>query len=79
MGRFGARRRTSFKTVPTIATDVSGHPLQGHDCAGASVFGDACLIHINDVHDDATLEHLGQSDFCLKRRLLHGYLLSWAS
>jgi hypothetical protein len=45
-----------------IAADVGGHALQGHDGDGASVFGDAGLLGVDDVHDDAVLQHFGKAD-----------------
>jgi hypothetical protein len=32
--------------------------LERHDGDGASLLGDARLLDVDDVHDDATLEHL---------------------
>jgi hypothetical protein len=43
--------------------DVGGHALQRHHRAGAGLLGDAGLVGVGDVHDDAALEHFGQSDF----------------
>ena len=43
-----------------LPADVGGHPLQGHHRDRARVLGDLGLLGGNDVHDDATLEHLGQ-------------------
>ena len=38
------------------------HALQRHHRGGAGLFGDAGLLHVHHVHDDAALEHLGQAD-----------------
>ncbi len=45
----------------TVAADVGRHPLERHhrDCSG--VLGDLRLLRRDDVHDDATLHHLGES------------------
>lgn len=47
----------------TLGPDVGGYALEGHDGAGPSLFGDAGLVGVNDVHDNAATEHLGQTDF----------------
>jgi len=47
----------------TLGPDVSGYTLEGHDRAGPGLFGDAGLVGVNDVHDNAASEHLGQAHF----------------
>ncbi len=44
-----------------FGADHGGHALERHDGDGAGLFGDARLLDVHDVHDDATLEHLGQA------------------
>ena len=44
-----------------VATDVGGHALERHDGDGAGVLGDLGLLGVDDVHDDAALQHLGQA------------------
>ena len=44
-----------------VSTDVGRNPLEGHHRRCAGVFGDLCLLGVDDVHDDATLEHFGQA------------------
>ncbi|CAB4940446.1 unannotated protein [freshwater metagenome] len=44
-----------------VATDVGRNALKCHDGNGAGIFGDTSLLGVNDVHDDATLEHVGES------------------
>ena len=44
----------------TVAPDVGRHPLEGHHGHGAGVLGDLGLLRVDDVHDHAALEHLGQ-------------------
>ncbi len=41
--------------------DVRRHALEGHDRDGAGILRDARLVGRDDVHDDAALEHLGQT------------------
>ena len=44
-----------------VAADVRRHPLERHHRGGAGVLGDLGLGRVDDVHDDAALEHLGQA------------------
>lgn len=44
-----------------VLADIGGDSLEGHDGAGTSFFGDAGLLGVGDVHDDAALEHLGET------------------
>ena len=46
-----------------LGADHGRHALQSHDGGGAGLFGDAGLLDVHHVHDDAALEHLGQADF----------------
>lgn len=46
-----------------LGADVGGDALEGHDGAGAGFFGDAGLLGVDDVHDDAAFEHLGEPGF----------------
>ncbi len=43
-----------------VASDVRGDPLEGHHGRCSGVLGDACLPGVDDIHDDAALEHLGE-------------------
>ncbi len=45
----------------TRRTDVGGDTLERHDRDRSGVFGDLGLFSIDDVHDHAALEHLGQA------------------
>jgi hypothetical protein len=45
----------------TLRADVGGHALERHHRDGARILGDLRLLGIDDVHDDATLEHLGHA------------------
>jgi len=42
--------------------DIRRHALERHYRASPGVFGNLSLLGVGDVHDDATLEHLGQAD-----------------
>ena len=46
---------------PTLRPDVGGYPLEGHHGHRARILGDLRLVGVDDVHDDAALEHLGES------------------
>ena len=46
-----------------LGTDVGGDTLKGHDRAGTGLLRDAGLFRVDDVHDDAAAEHLGQAHF----------------
>ena len=41
-----------------LGADIGGNALQRHDGHGAGILGDAGLLDVDDVHDDAALEHL---------------------
>ena len=45
-----------------FGADHGGDALEGHDGDGAGLFGDAGLLDVHDVHDDAALEHLGEAE-----------------
>jgi hypothetical protein len=40
-----------------------GNALESHDGGCAGLFGDARLLDVHHVHDDAAFEHLGEADF----------------
>ena len=46
-----------------LRPDISGHAFKCHDGDGAGVLCDAGLLGRHDIHDDAALEHVGQSAF----------------
>ena len=50
-----------MRATPPSRADVGGHALERHDGAGAGVFGDLGLLGVGDVHDDAALEHVGET------------------
>ena len=41
--------------------DVGRNALERHHGAGSGVFGDARLLGVGDVHDDAALEHFREA------------------
>ena len=47
----------------TVFADVGGDALKRHDRGRTGLFGNDCLLGVDDIHDDAAFEHLGQSDF----------------
>ena len=44
-----------------LGADVGRDTFQGHNGAGSGILGDPRLLGGDDVHDDAALEHVGQS------------------
>ena len=44
-----------------LGADHRRYPLQRHDRGGAGALGDDGLLGAHHVHDDAALEHLGQT------------------
>ena len=50
--------------------DVGGDALQGHDRHGARRLGDPRLLGVDDVHDDAALEHLREPALHAHRAVL---------
>jgi len=46
-----------------LRADVSRHALEGHDRDGPGVLGDTGLLGRDDVHDDASLEHVRHAAF----------------
>ena len=60
-----------------VAPDVSGHALERHDRTRAGVLRDARLLGVDDVHDDAALQHLGEACLDSQRPVLgHGRSLA---
>ena len=56
--------------APGLA-DIGGDALKRHDGARARFLCDFCLLGGGDVHDDATLQHFGQTGLELERAFLH--------
>ena len=54
-------RRVGHPRDAAVAADVGGHALERHDGGRAGGLGDPRLLGVDDVHDDAALEHLGQA------------------
>jgi hypothetical protein len=70
LGHYGNRNRAhdvtndadrSHARHPALFPDIGGHALERHHGRRAGVFGDLRLLYIGDVHDDAALEHFGQT------------------
>mmetsp|Transcript_12514 Transcript_12514/g.28427 ORF Transcript_12514/g.28427 Transcript_12514/m.28427 type:complete len:357 (+) Transcript_12514:796-1866(+) len=70
----GDHRGVGHARDTSILSDVRGNALERHDRDGARLLGDARLLDVHDVHDDATLEHLRKSRLNSERVLLsrHG-------
>jgi hypothetical protein len=51
----------SGSLIRAVAADVGRDPLERHHRARTGLLGDLGLVGGDDVHDDATLHHLGQS------------------
>ena len=52
---------SDMRETPPCGADVGGHALERHDGDRAGVLGDLGLLGVDDVHDDAALEHLGEA------------------
>merc|ERR1712087_542499 len=63
--------RITHASHTTVLTDIGWNSLEGHDGNGASLFGDASLLCVDDVHDNTTLEHLGKANLDSHGSLLH--------
>src|SRR5690606_37253467 len=66
-------RRVGHSGDTAMAADVGRNPLECHHGDRTCLLGDASLLGGDDVHDDAALEHLGQTtldQFCSS---FHGY------
>ena len=46
---------------PAVTADVGRDALEGHDRTRAGILGDTGLLGVDDVHDDAALEHLREA------------------
>jgi hypothetical protein len=44
-----------------VTADVGRDALERHDGAGARLLGDLRLLGVDDVHDHAAFEHLGEA------------------
>lgn len=59
----------------SVGSNVGGDLLKGHNGHGSGLLGNLGLLGVDNVHDDATLEHLGQTGLQLElllKRLLDG-------
>ena len=66
--------RVAHAAHATSGADVGGNALQGHDGAGASLLGDACLLGGCYVHDHTALQHLGEVAVQLLSVLFHDFI-----
>jgi hypothetical protein len=53
--------RVGHASNTALGANVGGHTLEGHDGAGTGLFCDLCLLSVDNVHDHATLQHLGET------------------
>lgn len=53
--------RVAHARNATVLADVSGHTLQSHHGHSTSLLGDASLLCVRHVHNDAALQHLGKA------------------
>ena len=53
--------RVAHPRDAAVTTDVRRDALERHHRARAGVLGDSRLIGVDDVHDDAALQHLGEA------------------
>ena len=51
---------SDMRLTPPSLRISEGTAFERHDGHGAGIFGDAGLFGVDDVHDDAALEHLGE-------------------
>ena len=54
------QQRVAHPRHATVPADVGRHPLERHDRDGTGVLGDLGLLGVDDVHDDAAPQHVGQ-------------------
>ena len=51
-------RRVGHARDAAVLANIRRHAFERHDGDGASLFGDARLFDVHDVHDDTPLQHL---------------------
>ena len=56
-----------------MTADVGGDTLERHHRYGAGLLGDPRLLGVDDVHDDAAFEHLGQPSLDELGSTFHGH------
>ena len=50
-----------MRATPPVGADHGGDALERHDGDGSGLLGDDGLVDVHDVHDDASLKHLGEA------------------
>ena len=64
------QQRVGHAGDAAVAADVGRHALERHHRGRAGVLGDLRLLGVDDVHDHAALEHLGQAGLDAESRLV---------
>ena len=57
--------RVAHTRYAALGANIGRYAFQRHDGDGAGIFGDFGLFGIGNVHDDAVLQHLGQTELDL--------------
>jgi hypothetical protein len=68
-------RRVARAGDTALLADLGGNAFERHHRRGTGVLGDRRLLGVDDVHDDAPLEHFGRAYFGGERGLSHDRLL----
>src|SRR5579862_3727239 len=55
--------RVAHTGDPTVTPDIGRYALECHDRDRAGVFGNLSLVRVDDVHNDAALQHLCETNF----------------
>ena len=50
-----------------MGADIGRHALERHDSGRTRILRNSCLLRGDNVHDDATLEHVSQSTLDARR------------
>ena len=77
------RTGSLMRATPPSRRMSDGHPLERHHRDRASILGDLRLLGVDDVHDHAAAQHLGQAPldqhrgrFASRHLLVSSYVLA---